>query len=148
MATGCQNGAKINAKTHQKQSNNRSQKILGISWKIVFFWCVKPCKSTILSSKNKVSQGEYASTDNYKKNIKMTPNSIPKSMKTPYKFHARKSDAKNTENHQTCTPKGSPKPLRIHPKINPKNIIRKEDPAPPWGSPFPTSAGRAFGPIY
>jgi hypothetical protein len=47
----------------------------------------------------------------------MGPESIPKSMKNRYKFHARKSDVKNIEKHQQWTRKGG---------RNERNTYRKE----------------------
>jgi hypothetical protein len=45
---------------------------------------------------------------------------MPKSMKNQCKIHARKSGAKNIENHQNWSRKGSQKPSQINKKRGPK----------------------------
>ena len=55
------------------------------------------------------------------------PKTIPKSMKNQCKIHARKSDAKNMENHQKWMPKGSQKTLKIDKKTIRKKGWKKEE---------------------
>ena len=94
----------------------------------MFFRCVKPCQNTVLSSKNKVSQGQCVGLENHQKTLKMTPKSIPILMKNRCENDARKSDAKITENGAKIEPKGEPKSRKIckkcmqktMPKIDPK----------------------------
>jgi len=47
--------------------------------------------------------------ETHQKNMKNQPKSIPKTMKNQYKFHARKSDAKNIEKLKNLSRKESRK---------------------------------------
>ena len=80
IAKGYQNGANIDANTcresMQKQVADNMRKIM----KNNVFRCVKPCKNTVLSSKNEVWQGKYAGLENHKKTSKMTSKYVPKLM--------------------------------------------------------------------
>jgi hypothetical protein len=62
-------------------------------------------------------RGECANGKLIKKPSKMGPKSIPKSMKNRYKFHARKSDVKNIENHQKWSRKGSRNEEKTYQKL-------------------------------
>ena len=72
----------------------------------MFFRCVKPCQNTILSSKNKVSQGQCAGLENHQKTSKMTSKYVPNLIKNQCENDARKSDSKMTENGAKMEPEG------------------------------------------
>ena len=122
---GSQNGAEIDAKTHQCQ--NWYRKRSGKSWKIMFFW---KGKTLILSAEHHTVvqkqasrgfvRGECANGKFIKKPSKMRSKSVPKSIQNRYKFHTRQSDAKNTENHPKWSSKGSQKPSTNLSKIGSK----------------------------
>ena len=95
----------------------------------MFFW---KGKSLILSAEHcSVVQkqgsrgfvrGECANGKFIKKPLNMRSKSVPKSMQNLYKFHTRKSDAKNIENHQKLSSKGSQQPFKNLSKIGSKKM--------------------------
>ena len=120
MQKGSQHGAKINAKAHKK---SMQKLVVKKERKIMQHHVFLKCKNTFMIgtySKFEVLQGECANGKIIKKSSNMRPKSMPKSRKNQCKIHARKSDAKNMENHQQLSPKGSQKPLTINKKRGPK----------------------------
>ena len=108
----------------QNQCQNRYRRRSWKSWNFMFFW---KGKTLILSAEHHTVvqkqasrgfvRGECANGKLIKKPSKMRSKSIPKSMQNRYKFHTRKRDAKNTENHPKWGSKGSQKPSKIPSKI-------------------------------
>jgi hypothetical protein len=97
----------------KNQCQNRYRKRLQKSRKFMFFWKGKTlilsaehCSVVQKQASRGFVRGECANGKLFKKTSKMRPTSIRKSIKNLYKFHARKSDAKNIEKHKKWNRKG------------------------------------------
>ena len=106
-------GAKMSPKWMQKRIKNQGKTCYrqkwGKSWFSMASRCVKSCKSTILSSKNKVSQDECENPKDDPKTIKNETKTLPESMKKRCKFHARKRWRKKHEKSSKMAPQRAPK---------------------------------------
>ena len=104
-----QNGANIDAGTHkqsmQKLVPNKMRKIINTD--------VKTCKFIGRVIKFEGFARWVREREVHQKAITNYTKSIPKLMKTQCKFHTRKSEANNLENHPKWSPKGSHKSVKI-----------------------------------
>ena len=114
----CQNSLKINATTGTDTDKENHQ--------IYIFWNVKTTKSAVRVIVFEGFARWVRERKIINKSSKMRLKSMPKSMKNQCKFHARKSDAKNIENHQNWSPKGSHEPSKINKKWGKKKDAKNE----------------------
>ena len=107
----CQNASRIDARTGiEKDQENHEKSCFTERVKLLFKNRVREVSSEVKARTGKAS----------KKTSEMRSKSIPKSMQNRYKFHTRKSYAKNTGNHPKWSPKGSQKPSKNLSKIDSK----------------------------
>ena len=140
MPNGCQNGTKIDAKTHQnsmpKQASKKIRTIIknNVSLKGKFIENHWKNNGFVMFQK-----GACANGNGTPKTSKMRPTSIHKSMTNRYKNYIQRSDARIKENHLKLNPKGSQKPSQ-----NNQTSVRKKY---RFVRDFSKNAGWTFCPI-